>query len=85
MRTRWASADGAGVSPTCALILLVIPQSRSDIRDPMSSCSHVAKGTGLTRRIPRLALRAIGCADVRFGILPPQSGSAARSRGGPGM
>jgi hypothetical protein len=24
---------------------------------------------------PRLALRAIGCADVRSGILPPQSGS----------
>jgi len=39
----------------------------------------------LTRRILRLALRAIGCADVRFGILPPQSGSAAKSRGGPGM
>jgi hypothetical protein len=27
-----------------------------------------------TRRILRLALRAIGCADVRFGILPTQSG-----------
>ena len=28
----------------------------------------------VTRRILRLALRAIGCADVRSGILPPQSG-----------
>jgi hypothetical protein len=27
-----------------------------------------------TRRIPRLALRAIGFADVRSGILPSQSG-----------
>jgi len=27
-----------------------------------------------TRRILRLAPRAIGCADVRSGILPPQSG-----------
>jgi hypothetical protein len=28
----------------------------------------------VTRRILRLALRAIGCADVRSGILPSQSG-----------
>jgi hypothetical protein len=28
----------------------------------------------ITRRILRLALRAIGFADVRFGILPSQSG-----------
>ncbi len=28
----------------------------------------------MTRRILRLALRAIGFADVRHGILPPQSG-----------
>jgi hypothetical protein len=28
----------------------------------------------VTRRILRLALRAIGCADVRSGILPLQSG-----------
>jgi len=27
----------------------------------------------------RLALRAIGCADVRSGILPTQSGSALRA------
>jgi hypothetical protein len=26
----------------------------------------------------RLTLRAIGCADVRFGILPSQSGSGLR-------
>jgi len=33
----------------------------------------------ITRRILRLALRAIGYADVRPGILPPQSGSLLRS------
>jgi len=27
----------------------------------------------MIRRILRLTLRAIGCADVRFGILPSQS------------
>jgi hypothetical protein len=31
---------------------------------------------GLTRRVLRLALRAIRFANVRFGILPPQSASA---------
>jgi len=30
----------------------------------------------LIRHILWLALRAIGYADVRYGILPPQSGSA---------
>jgi hypothetical protein len=29
----------------------------------------------MTRRIQRLALRVVGCADVRFGILPAQSGN----------
>jgi hypothetical protein len=28
----------------------------------------------MTRRIQRLALRVIGSADVRYGILPAQSG-----------
>jgi len=33
-----------------------------------------SKATGLLASSMTLALRAIGCADVRFGILPPQSG-----------
>src|SRR5581483_6239059 len=37
-----------------------------------------AKSIWITRRILRLALRAIGFADVRFGILPSQSGSPLR-------
>ena len=39
-----------------------------------------------TRRVLRLALRAIGFADVRSGILPPQSGSVCdETTTGPGM
>jgi len=33
-----------------------------------------SKSRWVTRRILRLALRAIGYADVRYGILPAQSG-----------
>ena len=33
---------------------------------PTQGANHV------TRHIPCIALRAIGCADVRFGILPSQ-------------
>jgi hypothetical protein len=38
----------------------------------------LVKSRWATRRILRLALRAIGFADVRFGILPSQSGSPLR-------
>jgi hypothetical protein len=34
---------------------------------------------GITRAILALALQAIGCADVRSGILPPQSNPLRRS------
>jgi hypothetical protein len=55
--------------------LIVIPESRSDIRDPVPlSLVVVEESHWVTRRILRLALRAIGYADVRYGVLPAQPG-----------
>jgi len=39
-----------------------------------NNLNPVKQKSWITRRILRLALRAIGFADVRSGILPPQSG-----------
>jgi hypothetical protein len=44
-------------------------------RDPVTFAQRSEmQGRWQTRRFLRLALRAIGFADVRFGILPSQSG-----------
>jgi hypothetical protein len=61
-------------------------QSRGDIRDPASfEIGGLRASHWITRRVPRLALRAIGCADVRSGILPSQSGLRGNDRGSVGL
>ncbi|MGH8156004.1 MAG: hypothetical protein ACREP0_12375, partial [Rhodanobacteraceae bacterium] len=62
------------------------PAASSQVEPGIQFFLHLAKE--LDRLAPSLALtlRAIGCADVRSGILPPQSGSVADEAGdGPGM
>jgi len=57
-RQRWPrSAQRGGVSPM----------------DGANNPSPLSNEPSVTRRFLRLALRAIGCADVRSSILPPQS------------
>jgi hypothetical protein len=63
------------MSGTRESLINPIPRHPGESRDPVTFV-HPAEmqKRWVTRRIPRLALRAIGCADVRSGILPPQSG-----------
>jgi hypothetical protein len=53
-------------------------------RNPRFGSDFIEPQKQITRRFPRLAPRAIGCADVRFGILPPGS-VCDEATGCPGM
>ncbi|MGH8110519.1 MAG: hypothetical protein ACREPL_01045, partial [Rhodanobacteraceae bacterium] len=62
---------------------LVIPEPSPAVsaRNPESSFPAQWSKSWINSPHPRLALRAIGSADVRSGILPPQSGSARDGTG----
>jgi len=67
--------------------LLVIPESRSDIRDRCSFWIGLPiqmNGKPIDSRHPWRS-RCASPSAFAFAILQTQSGSAAKSRGGPGM